>query len=401
MGPTMTLRNFLILTFGLLGLAQASLAEMVLVPPSGTAVAGSRIVVTLYVHNPAREPKAFDLPRTLNVRYTMGKQAVTGILEAEPVGHVERLQLPAEGFRKFTYSGVLPENAQGPISMELIGSDANRAMFMAQRSADPGRAIAAAAPAEAEGSGPTDARTVAAAGALSVHEPMYFIAGSRGESNAKFQLSFKYRFINPDGPIGQRYPGAANWYFGYTQTSLWDLDSASKPFRDTSYRPSLFYFNDNITGHPLGPSRLGLQAGLEHESNGKDGPDSRSINIAFVRPTLSFGDPGDYHLSISPKLWVYLDRDDNRDIDDYRGYFDLQLKYGKPEGWQLSTNLRKGEKSDYGSVQVDLSYPLTRFLFRNMDGYFLVQYFNGYGESLLDYNQKLRSQFRVGFAVVR
>lgn len=396
----MIITKFLSLTLGLLGLglAQASSAEMVLVPPSGTAVAGGRIVVTLYVHNPAREPETFTLPRTLNVRYTMGERAVTGTLEAEPLGYVERLQLPAEGFRKLIYSGDLPKNVEGPIAMELMDVDANRALFMARRSADPGPAIGEAVIAEAVEPGSAAAATT---GPLSVSEPMYFIAGPRGDTNAKFQLSFKYRLINPDGPIGRRHPESTRWYFGYTQTSLWDLSAGSKPFRDTSFRPSLFYLDDNIAGHPLGPSRLGLQAGLEHESNGKAGQDSRSLNIAFVRPTLDVGDPGDYHLSISPKVWAYLEKSDNPDIEDFRGYFDLLVKYGKADGWQISTNLRKGAKGSFGSVQADLSYPLRRFLFRNVDGYLLVQYFNGYGESLLDYNRKLTSQFRVGFAVVR
>jgi outer membrane phospholipase A len=29
-----------------------------------------------------------------------------------------------------------------------------------------------------------------------------------------------------------------------------------------------------------------------------------------------------------------------------------------------------------------------------------VQYFNGYGEDILDYNMKRKSQLRIGFAIV-
>jgi phospholipase A1 len=79
--------------------------------------------------------------------------------------------------------------------------------------------------------------------ALSEHEPMYFVAGSRGPTTARFQLSFKYRIFDPDGWVSDLGLGPAltGLHFGYTQTSIWDLGDESKPFRDTSYKPSFFY----------------------------------------------------------------------------------------------------------------------------------------------------------------
>jgi outer membrane phospholipase A len=33
-----------------------------------------------------------------------------------------------------------------------------------------------------------------------------------------------------------------NLYFAYTQASIWDLSADSRPFRDTTYSPQLFYY---------------------------------------------------------------------------------------------------------------------------------------------------------------
>ena len=81
-----------------------------------------------------------------------------------------------------------------------------------------------------------------------------------------------------------------------------------------------------------------VATGLEHESNGRDGAQSRSINMAFVRPTFSFGNLNDYHLRISPKIYAYIgSREDNPDIARYRGNVDLNIAFGKPDGIQAFT----------------------------------------------------------------
>jgi outer membrane phospholipase A len=108
-----------------------------------------------------------------------------------------------------------------------------------------------------------------------------------------------------------------------------------------------------------------------------------------------------YHLTVSPKIYQYINRaGENRDIADYRGYVDLLVKYGSPNGWQLATTLRKGTKSWYGSVDAQLSYPLARLLGDAWGGYLVLGYFNGYGEDILGYNEK-RWVARLGFALTR
>ena len=66
--------------------------------------------------------------------------------------------------------------------------------------------------------------------------------------------------------------------------------AASAPFLDTSYKPELLYsWQRVIGGQTTNWLELDLQGGLKHESNGKDGANSRSLNIAYLRPTLTLG----------------------------------------------------------------------------------------------------------------
>jgi len=51
------------------------------------------------------------------------------------------------------------------------------------------------------------------------------------------------------------------------------------------------------------------------------------------------------------------------------------------------------------TTELDLAYPLRR-LGLDVNGYVHMQYFNGYGETLLDYNQRNKSQFRIGLSLV-
>lgn len=250
---------------------------------------------------------------------------------------------------------------------------------------------------EAEGAGVVDLSKRETA--LSSHEPMYFLVGSRGNTTARFQLSFKYRLFDPDGWAAD-FPWVdllTGLHFGYTQNSIWDLTANSKPFRDTTYKPSFFYQWGPYRA--IGsPHAFSLQAGYEHQSNGKEDASSRSIDTLFAKPTWRWDIDENTHFSTALKVFGYLDREDNPDIADYRGYTLLNLRYGNDDGWLLSTDIYPRRR---GSAQLDLSYRLKRVLFSDAGGFLHFQYFNGYGESLLDYNRRSRPQFRVGVSVVR
>ena len=235
--------------------------------------------------------------------------------------------------------------------------------------------------------------------ALASHEPVYFVVGRRDDTSARFQFSFRYRMFDEEGVVVRWFRPLAGMHFAYTQTAVWDLSDDSKPFRDTSYKPALLW---HWRGGPQIGQRYGwqLDAGFEHESNGRDTDLSRSINIAFVKPEYRRYIAQRRYAGFGVKAYNYIDRDENPDIADYRGHADWILFLGRDDGWLLKSTIRRGA-SGHGSIQTELSYPLRRPFFSDTGGYIFVQHFNGYGETLLDYNVRRDAEFRFGFAIVR
>jgi phospholipase A1/A2 len=225
---------------------------------------------------------------------------------------------------------------------------------------------------------------------------MYFVVGARDGWTARFQLSFKYRLFDQASGFGKDSPWLSGFYFGYTQNSIWDLESDSKPFRDTSYRPSLFWRWERTDDKTWVD---GMRAGLEHESNGQTGDLSRSVNIAFVRPEWRWQLREGGSFEFTPKIYGYLDKKDNPDIQQYRGYVDWRFRYDAGGDWIATPVVRVGT-SGKGSVLLDVSKRVRDLKFGPVSGYLQFQYFNGYGEDILDYNVRRPSQFRIGFAIV-
>lgn len=174
-----------------------------------------------------------------------------------------------------------------------------------------------------------------------------------------------------------------NWdiWFGYTQTAWWQLYNSdeSAPFRDTNYSPEIiasYYTDTDILGFTL----LQSDIGLIHQSNGQSEIFSRSWNRVYANFLFA---KGKYIISLQP--WYRLpedaDDDDNPDIDKYMGYGDYRLSY-KNNHNIYSILLRNNFRSsgNKGAVELSWAFPLYD------TAKFYVQYFNGYGESLLDYN---------------
>jgi outer membrane phospholipase A len=237
-------------------------------------------------------------------------------------------------------------------------------------------------------------------GNIAAYEPMYFLVGTDPEES-KFQISFKYRFINPDSQASKKLPWINGFHFGYTQTSFWDLGSSSAPFEDTSYKPELFWLSRNFIEGESAVDGLFFQSGFQHESNGRGGDLSRSTNYFYIRPVLLlFDSSSGYGLQVAPKIRTYPGNDDdtNPDLSDYRGYFDLEVKAGRADSLVLGASLRWAKEG--ASVQLDLTYPLHRLFSKALNLYLQAQYTNALAENLIAYKERTHA-FRLGISIVR
>ncbi len=220
-----------------------------------------------------------------------------------------------------------------------------------------------------------------------VNRQVYGQEGDRlSPVEVKFQISIKM-------PIAEDLFGKnGDLYVAYTQVSFWQAynQDISSPFRETNYEPEAFLlFDTNVAILGLRNRLAGI--GLVHQSNGRSEPLSRSWNRAYAQFVL---DRGPFVLSLKP--WYRFNEsaatDDNPDINRYLGPGDVHMLY-EWKKYVAAVLFRCNFRPDnlYGAVQVEGSFPLTR----KLKGY--VQYFYGYGESLIDYNARTN---RIGIGLL-
>jgi phospholipase A1 len=196
----------------------------------------------------------------------------------------------------------------------------------------------------------------------------------------KFQISVKGHMMGEN---------RTTLWFGYTQLSFWQFyDWAhSQPFRENNFEPELIVSHRPQDWAPVAGFDTGfINAGFVHQSNGQMLPRSRAWNRIYLQAGLE-NDLGDERrLIMLPRVWKRLggggSDDDNPDIEHYLGHGDLELRYQHNAKAMLSALLR------IRSVQLDLalSSELVTPLLHSTNLH--LQYFNGYGESLIDYNHK-------------
>lgn len=203
----------------------------------------------------------------------------------------------------------------------------------------------------------------------------------------KFQLSIKTLLWE------NIFGGNGSLYVAYSQLAFWQAYNSrtSAPFREINFEPEAFIAFK--TGYEiLGLHSQVMSVGFNHQSNGRSKPLSRSWNRITADLPFSIGDS----TYINFKPWFRIPEsgqdDDNPDMEKYYGYGELYF-LRKLQAHTVTLMLRNNLRTsgNKGAVQVDWSFPLHK----KLKGY--VQYFNGYGESLIDYNHPTN---RIGIGVM-
>jgi len=231
----------------------------------------------------------------------------------------------------------------------------------------------------------------------STPNPIVFTQGLSDETihnfEVVFQLSSKMRII--DNLFGDN----GDLYGAYTGRFWWQAynNDLSSPFRETNHEPELFL--DFTTEYHFGEWDLtNVRYGMVHQSNGRSLPLSRSWNRLYMEFKLQ-----DKEAWINFKPWFHVPEDikvdendptgdDNPDIDRFMGYLELSAGYDFGKN-HISSTIRNNLRSDNrGAFQLDWSFPILDST--DVRGY--VQYFSGFGESLIDYNAST-NRLSIGF----
>ncbi|MCM1021706.1 MAG: phospholipase A [Muribaculum sp.] len=224
-----------------------------------------------------------------------------------------------------------------------------------------------------------------------LYKDNYFIFGpsvgpkiTRSNTNVKFQISIAQRLTNCV------LPWETFLTLFYTQKCFWNVLEKSFPMTDLNFNPGIglvkpLFSKDRYIGK--------VSLIIEHESNGRDSIFSRSWNRVSLAASI-FVDP---NILVFGKVWApWVDGENNRDLLDYYGIWQSGVTYltsnRRFQGTILLTK-RRGWDFNYNTV-VELSIRLSK----HENQHLFIQYYNGYGEGMLDYN-KFRSQLRVGFVI--
>lgn len=389
--------------------AYAENMETVLVPPKEAVQAGQTVSFNLFFTNVSEQDMEFSLPDKLPCRLSVGNSEQ--LIFAVPVDGraVGKTLLPGNGFLKKQYSFVLPQDTSGYVNLAIDAFDTSPTVFMVKADGSGTQPVIAgtdkaAAPEDKpmlERRLDADKINVLRAYTLMPHKPNYILFASNNSSGynpdhfrqqygnpnlelddteVKFQLSIKMPLA-----VGL-FNNHMDIFAAYTNRSFWQLynDDISSPFRETNHEPEawLQFRNDwEIFGFKNDVN----QFGFVHQSNGRGGVLSRSWNRVFANFIFSYED---FAIGFKPWIRISDDDDDNPDITDYLGHFEVTGAY-KWKDHTFSVMIRNNLESgfDKGTVQGTWSFPLWSYPY--LKGY--IQYFNGYGESLIDYNQHSNS----------
>ncbi len=192
-------------------------------------------------------------------------------------------------------------------------------------------------------------------------------------------------------------------WFGYTQQSYWQLFTGdlSRPFRNTDHEPEVVYVYPLTADLPLGWKWRYAGVAYAHQSNGQTLPLSRSWNRFYVMAGAELG----HRWTAQVRLWerAYGDTrdDDNPHIESYIGRAEFRLNWNVNDLHTLGLTLRHSlSTGGHGSARLEWFRVLGEPSGSNKSNLRLhAQLFNGYGDSLVDFNRQ-RMVFTLGLSLL-
>jgi phospholipase A1/A2 len=220
-------------------------------------------------------------------------------------------------------------------------------------------------------------------------------------TETRIQLSVRTKLAQ--GLLTGDGPRRDSLWFGYTQQSYWQVftPDISRPFRSTDHEPEFVYVYPSTTNLPGGWRLRYIGLGLVHQSNGQSLPLSRSWNRVYLMAGAEHGEA----FTLQGRLWQRIPenaaKDDNPDISDYIGRAELLATWNVNASNTLALTLRHSLRSeDKGSVRLEWLMPVGSKSPSPLGTLrFHVQLFDGYGDSLLDYNRR-RTVLGMGLSLV-
>ncbi len=194
-------------------------------------------------------------------------------------------------------------------------------------------------------------------------------------------------------------------WFGYTQQSYWQLfnGAISRPFRSTDHEPEVLYIYPHQLQLPGGWNYRLSGLGVVHQSNGQSLPLSRSWNRVYLMGAAEKVLGQHSSLTLQGRLWNRMREsssdDDNPGIENFIGRAELAGSWQINQANTLGITLRHALRSQgRGSTRIDwMMAPRSSPNYTGLR--YHLQLFNGYGDSLLDYNRK-RTVLSVGLSLL-
>jgi phospholipase A1/A2 len=222
----------------------------------------------------------------------------------------------------------------------------------------------------------------------------------------KIQLSVRTKIaagLLKDG-AGQDGDHDSLW-FGYTQQSYWQLFNGnfSRPFRTTDHEPEVVYIYPHQIPLAGGWNYRLSGLGVAHQSNGQSLPLSRSWNRVYLMGAAEKKLSPTSSLALQARVWQRLressGNDDNPGIENYLGRAEFSGSWQANQYNTLGVTVRHSLRREArGSTRLD--WMMAPNSSPNYTGLrYHLQFFSGYGDSLLDYNRR-RNVLSIGLSLV-